>query len=464
MHSKIINVEEINRFLEQAKMASPREVERIIQKGERSEGLTPKEAAILLQCKDRDLIDLMCKAAKQVKESIYGRRLVLFAPLYLSNTCVNNCLYCGFRKENHGMDRKVLTYNEIRLETEVLIGDGHKRVLLVAGEDPYQCSPEYIEKAIQTVYSVKTGGAEIRRVNVNLPPMAVDGFKRLKSAGIGTYQLFQETYHLSTYKEVHPVGPKSDYYYRLLAIDRAEEAGIDDVGIGVLFGLYDYRFEVIALLCHAKHLEERFGVGPHTISVPRIEPAQNAPFSTSPPYPVSDHDFMKLIAVIRLAVPYTGMILSTRENQGFRNTLFHIGISQISSSSKIYPGGYTGDRGADSEKGQFTIGDDRTTIEVIRDISMMGFTPSFCTACYRVGRTGKDFMDRAKTGMIQDLCLPNSILTFKEYILDHGPEDFKAIGEGVIMEQIGSIKDRNIQEATLKKIEEIEQGKRDIYF
>jgi 2-iminoacetate synthase len=292
----------------------------------------------------------------------------------------------------------------------------------------------------------------------------VKGFRRLKSAGIGTYQLFQETYHEPTYRRIHPAGPKSDYITRLFALDRAQEAGIDDIGMGVLFGLYDYRFEVLALLCHVRHLEDEFGLGPHTISVPRIEPASNAPISNHPPCEVSDEKFKKLVAILRLAVPYAGMILSTREDPRFRDELLHLGISQISANSKAYPGGYSIEVNSDDLNGQFLLGDKRTTSEVVNDISRHGFTPSFCTACYRVGRTGREFMDHAKPGKIQRFCLPNSLLTFKEYLLDFGMDDLQKAGETIIREQLTSIKDRSIRLATIKRLKEVEGGRRDVYF
>ncbi len=492
----IIPVEEIEGILERARDASVTEAEAIIQKAERLTGLTPEETGVLLQCEETGVIDSLYKSAKRVKESIYGNRLVLFAPLYLTNTCVNNCLYCGFRRSNRILERRVLTEEEIRSEAEALIRDGHKRVLVVAGEDPEQCSMDYLERAIDIIYTTRVEKGEIRRVNVNVAPLTVEKFKRLKSAGIGTYQLFQETYHPPTYKKVHPAGPKSNYAYRLTALGRAMEAGIDDVGMGVLFGLYDYRFEVLALLYHALYLEREFGVGPHTLSVPRIEPATNAPFSLNPPHALSDHDFMKLIAILRLAIPYTGIILSTRESADLRDRLFHIGVSQISANSRTYPGGYTegnknppslnplpqgegkellppsldgrgkgeGELGFSDKKGQFSVGDRRTTQEIIRNISMNGFSPSFCTACYRVGRTGKEFMDHAKPGEIQRFCLPNSILSFKEYLLDYGGEELRKIGEFLIKKQTTAIEDDHLRKATLKKLQEIEMGKRDLYF
>ncbi|MFQ5585656.1 MAG: [FeFe] hydrogenase H-cluster radical SAM maturase HydG [Thermodesulfobacteriota bacterium] len=458
-----IPVDEIHAILERTEDAPLKDVEAVIGKGRALKGLDPEAAAILLQCTDREVVDEIYHAAQEVKESVYGKRLVLFAPLYLSNVCANSCLYCGFRRENRRMRRRVLTSDEIRQETEALIEEGHKRILLVAGEDPEQSGIDYIERAIGVVYSTKTDGGEIRRVNVNVAPLTVEGLRRLKSAGIGTYQLFQESYHLPTYKKMHPRGAKADYTGRLSALDRAQEAGIDDVGMGVLFGLYDYRFEVLALIYHARHLEDEFGVGPHTISVPRIEPAPGAPLSKSPPHGVSDEDFRRLIAVLRLAVPYTGMILSTREEAGFRDTLLHLGISQISASSKTTPGGYTGgDR--DDECGQFSVGDRRTTAEVIRNVSIHGFTPSFCTACYRVGRTGEEFMDHAKPGHIHRFCVPNSLLTFKEYLLDFGDDELCKVGDSLIRKELSSMGDRGLQRATIKKLRELEEGKRDLFF
>ncbi|MEK6560776.1 MAG: [FeFe] hydrogenase H-cluster radical SAM maturase HydG, partial [Nitrospirota bacterium] len=455
---------EINAILEKTSHAPHTEVESVIEKAKRLNGLTPEETAILLQCNDKEVTELLYSAAEEIKKAIYGNRLVLFAPLYLTSTCVNNCLYCGFRKENKTIERRILSEEEIRSESEAIIRDGHKRVLVVAGEDSKQCGIDYIARAIDIIYSTKADKGEIRRINVNVAPLRVEEYRRLKSAGIGTYQLFQETYHLPTYRQVHPSGPKSNYDYRLSALSRAMEAGIDDVGMGVLFGLYDYKFEVLALLYHARQLEKEYGVGPHTVSVPRIEPATGAPISINPPHAVSDEDFMKLVAILRLAIPYTGIILSTRESSELRNRLFHIGASQISTNSKTYPGGYAAGDEESASKGQFSIGDKRTTCEVIKHISNDGFAPSFCTACYRTGRTGHEFMEFAKPGEIQKFCLPNSILSFKEYLLDYGDEELRRTGDELIRSQTASIEDTKIRNTTIKKLEEIEQGKRDLYF
>ena len=443
-----------------------RDVEALIAKGRACEGLDLDEASLLLRCNDRELIEELFRAAREVKESIYGRRLVLFAPLYISNSCVNDCLYCGFRKENATLQRRILTTDEIRGEAAALLAEGHKRVLLVAAEDPRQVGIEAIEKAIAAVYAAGRGNGDgIRRVNVNVAPLTVEEYRRLKAAGIGTYQLFQETYFPPVYKKMHPRGPKADYDGRLLALGRAQEAGIDDVGMGCLFGLYDYRFEVLALIAHARHLEERFGVGPHTISVPRVEPASHAPLSERPPAGVDDEAFKKVVALLRLAVPYTGLILSTREKAGFRDELLHLGVSQISAHSNTAPGGYTeGARGRGNGEGQFALGDRRTTAEVISDISAKGFTPSFCTACYRVGRTGEAFMEHAKPGHIHRFCQPNALLTFKEYLLDFGDDSLRAVGEGLIREELSAMDDGKVERATRKKLRELERGKRDIYF
>lgn len=456
--------EKLFTLLKKAKSASPKETEEIIKKSLKLKGLLPEETAILLQCKDRETVQKIYRTARAVKEAIYGKRLVLFAPLYITNYCVNNCQYCGFRTDNKKLKRKRLSLKEIEEEIKILLNEGHKRILLVAGEDPQTSGIDFLEKAISTVYSVKQGRGEIRRLNVNVAPMSVKDFKRLKKTGIGTYQLFQETYHFETYKKMHPHGPKADYKGRLYAMHRAEEAGIDDVGIGALFGLYDYKFEVLALLYHSLELEKEFGVGPHTISVPRIEPALNTSITNKPPAAVSDDDFKKLVAILRLAVPYTGMILSTREATKIRNEVFGLGISQISAGSRTTPGGYKSVKQGHPDSEQFSLHDSRSLLEIIKDISKMGYSPSFCTACYRLGRTGQDFMDLAKPGLIHNYCLPNSLLTFKEYLLDYGDEDSQRLGNQVINQCIQEIKNRKARENAQQKIKELEMGKRDLYF
>jgi 2-iminoacetate synthase len=443
-------------------------------------GLALEETATLLNCTAPDIIQKILTAAHQVKQTIYGKRLVIFAPLYVSNYCVNNCLYCGFRKDNTQVVRKTLNQDEIRQEVLILEKEGHKRILLVAGEDPATSSLDYLEQTIQTIYATRSTNrlnkncGEIRRLNVNAAPLSLEEFKRLKKTGIGTYQLFQETYHQETYAKMHPSGPKNDYHRRLEAIDLAMQAGIDDIGIGALFGLYDYKFEVLALLMHAQHLEKTFGVGPHTISVPRLEPAKNAPAAINPPGPVSNDDFKKLVAILRLAVPYTGIILSTRESPKLRNELFNLGISQISAGSRTSPGGYALNKQSleetvpqDSQKApgaQFTLHDNRSLLEVIKDIAKMGYIPSFCTACYRLGRTGEDFMELAKPGLIQQYCLPNALLTFKEYLQDYGDAEANEIGNLAIKKQLEEVPSPDIKRIVTEKLEQVENGKRDLYF
>ena len=458
-----INEDKIELLLSKTKDASARAAGDIIARSLRLKGLSPEEAAVLLNLKDRKTIERMFQAAKKVKELIYGRRLVIFAPLYISNYCVNNCLYCAFRCTNRELSRKRLTIDEIKEEVVILEKQGHKRILLEAGEDPLASRIEHLEKVIPAIYATKCGNGEIRRLNVNVAAMSVPHFKRLKKLKIGTYQLFQETYHPATYAKMHLSGPKSDYDYHLFAMHRAMEAGIDDVGIGALFGLYDHRFEVLAMLYHARQLEKDFGVGPHTISVPRIEPAANTPLTSHAPRPVSDLEFKKLVAILRLAVPYTGMILSTRESAKMRNEVIGLGISQISAGSSTVPGGYKASL-KKKPAGQFTISDNRSLAEVIRDISKMGYSPSFCTACYRLGRVGKDFMDLAKPGLIGKYCLPNSLLTFKEYLADYADDGLKKLGYKVIAQHLKDIRDKSVKERTTARLRQIEGGERDLYF
>ncbi|PIU21884.1 MAG: [FeFe] hydrogenase H-cluster radical SAM maturase HydG [Candidatus Diapherotrites archaeon CG08_land_8_20_14_0_20_34_12] len=439
---------------------------KVIEKAKKLQGLNLRETAILLSLdvkKNKSNAKELFDAAHYVKEQIYGSRIVLFAPLYLGNYCVNNCLYCGFRVENSKLKRKVLDEKELKKEVIELLKQGQKRLLLVVGESKLT-GIDYLENAIKKVYSIKQANGQIRRVNVNAPPLSVKEFKRLKKAGIGTYQLFQETYHYETYKKVHPSGPKADYKNRLFVMDRAQKAGIDDVGLGVLFGLYDYKFEVLALLQHVKHLEKKFNVGPHTISMPRIEHALNAPLTKNPPCQVSDNNFKKLIAVLRLAVPYTGMILSTREKAEFRDKLFELGISQISAGSRTNPGGYAESEQNKKDEQQFELHDSRTLSEIVSNLCNKNYLPSFCTACYRLGRTGDKFMELAKPGNIQNFCLPNALLTFKEYLVDYAKQNERTKGEEKILSEIKNIPDKKIRELTLKKLKRIEKGKRDLYF
>jgi len=439
-------------------------VEEIIIKAKELKGLTPEETAFLLQTEDEELIEEIWKTAKEIKRAIYGNRLVLFAPLYIANHCSNNCLYCGFRRDNKELKRVSLTMEQIANEVRVLEKEGHKRLLMLCGEHPSRSSLDYFIEAIEIAYAIKTDkGGEIRRINVEIAPLSVDDFKRLKAARIGTYVLFQETYHHETYKKMHPNGPKADYLWRLTAMDRAQQGGINDVGIGALFGLYDYKFDVLGLLFHARHLDAEFGVGPHTISIPRLEPALNAPAAIKPPMPVTDHDFKKLVAIIRLAVPYTGMILSTRETAETRQEVFELGISQISAGSRTNPGGYQEESDEGFRAAQFNLGDTRTLDEVIHDITLKDHIPSFCTACYRLGRTGSDFMDLAKPGLIQKYCRTNAIMTFKEYLMDYASPQTRKSGEALIFQLLNARGKVGMKQLLKNRLKRIENGERDLY-
>jgi len=460
----IIDEGKIDSLLAETKDPELSLVAELLAKAKECNGLAPAETAVLLQCEDKNLVEQILQAAKYVKEQIYGKRLVLFAPLYVTNECVNNCLYCGFRKDNTGLVRKTLSLPELAEEVTILENMGHKRILMVFGEHPRHSSIGFIEQAIATAYATKTRNGEIRRINVNLAPLSLEDFRRLKAAKIGTYQAFQETYHKETYKYLHPSGKKADYDWRVTAFDRAQQAGIDDIGAGVLFGLYDYKFEVLALLFHSMHLEKNYGSGPHTISVPRLEPALNAPAANQPPHPVSDEEFKKLVAIIRLAVPYTGMILSTREAPALRDELVGLGISQLSAGSRTYPGGYKDQLAHVEVEEQFQIEDTRPLDQVIYDLCKIGYIPSFCTACYRLGRTGEKFMDYAKTGFIRHFCTPNALLTFKEYLLDYASPETRQTGEKVFAKHLEGIDDKAVRAKTVEKIKQLEQGKRDLYF
>jgi len=386
---------------------------------------------------------------------------VLFAPLYISNRCANECTYCAFRATNTELKRRTLTQDEIAEETRILLRQGHKRVLLVSGEALPPEGFQYILDSIATVYATRLGPGEIRRVNVNLAPQSVERFRQLKEAGIGTFQLFQETYHRPTYAEVHLKGTKRDYDWRTTAFDRAMEAGIDDVGIGVLFGLYDWRFEIMAMMQHIRHLEKKFGVGPHTISFPRIEPAVGSDIASRPPHAVSDSDFLKMVAIMRLAVPYTGMIMSTRETADVRRATLALGISQISAGSRTDPGGYK-DGAGDPNGSQFQLGDHRTVEEVVSDVVSLGYLPSFCTACYRTGRTGQDFMDLAKPGEIKYHCHPNALSTFQEYLSDYASPKARVAGEKLISIELQQM-DGQQTACALPMLNKVRRGERDIF-
>ncbi len=441
----------------------------IIDKALLYKGLRAEEVAVLLEVEDPALLTAMYAAARQVKEAIYGKRIVLFAPLYLSSFCVNNCVYCGYKRSNKEQLRKRLTMDEIRREVEILESLGHKRLAVEAGEDPKNCPIEYVTDAIRAIYSIKDGNGSIRRANVNIAATTVEDYRKLKDVGIGTYILFQETYNREMYARLHPSGPKHDYNWHTTAMDRAMQAGIDDVGIGVLYGLYDWKYETVAMFLHAEHLEKTFGVGPHTISVPRMRPAGAVNLDTFP-YLVPDEAFKKIIAVIRLAVPYTGMILSTREDPDFRDELIDCGISQISAGSCTGVGGYQKvheehEPTSNANNGQqFEPSDQRSPNEIIRMLCQRGYVPSYCTACYRQGRTGDRFMSLAKDGTIQNVCLPNALLTFKEYLIDYADPETQAVGEERIREALATIPKEGVRDLTVERLHDIECGRRDLFF
>ena len=461
MKSTFINEEEIVRILEQNKKPDPAKVNYVLNKAKEMKGLDLDDVAVLSNISDPLQLFELFEEANHIKEKIYGKRLVIFAPLYISNLCANECTYCAFRAKNKSLVRRALTQNEIKQETEILIKQGHKRVLLVAGESYPKQGFQYVLDSIASVYESKVGNGEIRRVNVNIAPLDIPEFKMLNDAKIGTFQLFQETYHHETYHKVHLGGKKSDYNYRVTALHRAMEAGINDVGIGVLFGLYNFRFELLALMQHIRELETVFGVGPHTISVPRLEPATGSDIASHPPFAVSDLDFRKIVAILRLAVPYTGIIMSTRETAQMRRDTFALGVSQISAGSRTNPGGYT-DSLHEDDGSQFCLGDHRPLDEVIRDVAEMGYIPSFCTGCYRLGRTGQDFMDRAKPGDIKNHCNPNAVSTFMEYLMDYASYETRLIGEDLIDDVINSM-EGTARERALILLEKVKKGKHDVY-
>ena len=456
-----INEQKVWNILEANQNAGFGRVKEVLDKAKEMKGLNLDDVAVLTSISDPEMLAALFNTANEVKETIYGKRLVLFAPLYISNLCANECLYCAFRVTNKDIVRNSLSQEHIVRETEVLIKQGHKRVLMVAGESYPNRGFQYILDSIKTIYSVKSEHGEIRRVNVNIAPLSTDEFKLLKDAGIGTYQIFQETYHRETYSKVHLGGKKRDYNWRAWSLHRAMEAGIDDVGIGVLFGLFDYRFEILAMMQHIAELEEKFGVGPHTISVPRLEPATNSDIASHPPFPVSDIDFRKIVAIIRLAVPYTGIIMSTRETAKMRRETFALGVSQISAGSRTNPGGYE-EETEDDPSGQFSLGDHRSLDEVIRDVASMGYIPSFCTACYRLGRTGQDFMDLAKPGDIKLHCRPNALSSFKEYLQNFASPATAEIGNKLISETITGMSGI-ARQRTEKLVQRVEAGRDDVY-
>lgn len=435
----------------------------LIEKARLCKGLSHREAAVLLECDIDELNQEMFKLAKEIKQKIYGNRIVMFAPLYLSNYCVNGCVYCPYHAKNKHICRKKLTQEQVREETIALQDMGHKRLALEAGEDPVNNPIEYILECIDTIYSIKHKNGAIRRVNVNIAATTVENYKRLKDAGIGTYILFQETYHKENYEQLHPTGPKHNYAYHTEAMDRAMQGGIDDVGLGVLYGLNLYRYDFVGLLMHAEHLEAVFGVGPHTISVPRICPADDidvGDFSNA----ISDDIFKKIVAVIRIAVPYTGMIVSTRESEASRKAALELGVSQISGASSTSVGGYVEKEPEEENTAQFDRSDTRTLDEVVNWLLELGYIPSFCTACYREGRTGDRFMSLAKTGAIANCCQPNALMTLKEYLVDYASDETRKNGERVIAEELEKIPAEKVRNIAREYISEIEGGKRDFRF
>lgn len=437
-------------------------IDEILNKARERKGLSHREASVLLACDIPEKVQELYALAEQIKKDFYGNRIVIFAPLYLSNYCVNGCLYCPYHQKNKHIPRKKLTQEEVEKEVIALQDMGHKRLAIETGEDPVNCPIEYVLDCIHTIYSIKHKNGAIRRVNVNIAATTVENYRKLKEAGIGTYVLFQETYHKESYEHLHPTGPKSNYCYHTEAMDRAMEGGIDDVGLGVLFGLELYRYEFAGLLMHAEHLEAVHGVGPHTISVPRVKHADDIDpdeFDNG----IDDDTFLKICACIRVAVPYTGMIMSTRENQSVRERALHLGISQVSGGSRTSVGGYTEEeRPHDTE--QFDVSDNRTLDEVVKWLMELGYIPSFCTACYREGRTGDRFMSLCKAGQIQNCCHPNALMTLKEYLMDYAAPETKAIGEQLIQAELGNIPKDKVREICKDHLEKIEQGIRDFRF
>ena len=458
---EFINHEEILATLNYAEENKHNEVliTELIEKAKLRKGLSHREASVLLACDIEEKNQEIYALAEQIKKDFYGNRIVMFAPLYLSNYCINGCTYCPYHMKNKHIARKKLTQEEIRKEVIALQDMGHKRLAIEAGEDPENNPIEYILECINTIYSIKHKNGAIRRVNVNIAATTVENYRKLKEAGIGTYILFQETYHKESYLELHPTGPKHDYDYHTEAMDRAMEGGIDDVGIGVLFGLDKYRYEFAGLLMHAEHLEAVWGVGPHTISVPRLRHADDIDadaFDNG----IDDDIFAKLVACIRIAVPYTGMIISTRESQKCRERVLHLGVSQISGGSKTSVGGYAEPEPEEDKSEQFDVSDTRTLDEIVKWLMELGYFPSFCTACYREGRTGDRFMSLCKSGQIQNCCQPNALMTLKEYLMDYASPETKKIGEKLISEEINHIPNEKVRKIVIDNLKAIEEDNR----
>ncbi len=457
-----IDAKELWEYLERPKPSSA-QVRKIIGKSLDKQRLSLAETADLLNADDPELIEAIKAGARTLKERIYGNRIVLFAPLYIGNKCVNNCTYCGFRTSNKDQQRTTLSDAQITREVEALEDNGQKRLILVYGEHP-EYDADFIAHTVKTVYKVKKGNGEIRRVNINAAPLDVEGFRKVKHAGIGTYQVFQETYHPESYARYHPSGPKHDFNWRLTSLDRAMEGGIDDLGIGALFGLYDWRYEVLALIRHTNHFEAVYNIGPHTISFPRIKSA--AGVDVSDEYLVDDADFLRLIAILRLAVPYTGMILTAREPVAVRKEAMRYGVSQIDGGTKLELGSYSRSKNAlqNLNREQFEINDPRSLNEIIDELLEDGYLPSFCTGCYRVGRTGEHFMEFSVPGFIKRYCTPNAMLTLSEYLLDYAPEDTAQKGWKVIENNLAGIEDKKVGKEVRRRLERIRNGERDLFF
>ncbi len=438
-------------------------IKEILAKSLSKEPLSPEECASLIASKDVELVEEIKETARKLKREVYGNRIVIFAPLYIGNHCINDCEYCAFRRSLSATVRKTLTSDELVAEVKTLEKVGHKRLVLVFGEHP-DYSPEFIAETVRKVYSIKTGHGEIRRVNINAAPMSIEGFKTVKGSGIGTYQIFQETYHHETYRKMHPQNTcKGDYLYRLDGLSRAFEAGCDDMGVGALFGLYDWRFEALSIIKHSLYLQERYGVGPHTISFPRIRPAHGVNLDSR--YFVRDKDFLKLIAILRLSVPYTGLILTARESAEIRNEALGFGVSQIDAGSCIELGGYSkGKEIKDGNKEQFSLSDTRSLDQIIKGLIKTGYIPSFCTSCYRLGRTGKHFMEYAIPGFIGNFCTPNALLTLKEYLLDYASQETRKAGFALIDEELKKIVDTSRNKIVSDKLRLIDENKRDQLF
>jgi len=456
-----IDHEYIERILEEAKNASRKDILNVLERAKKREGLSYEDIAILLQAEEKEDLDEIFKLAGEIKESIYGKRIVIFAPLYVSDYCVNNCAYCGY-KRNNKFPRRKLTMEEVAEEVRILERMGHKRLALELGEDPENAPIEYVLECLDTIYKTQSDNGEIRRVNVNIAATTEEEYRMLKEAKIGTYILFQETYHKPTYEKMHPHSIKGDYNYHLTAFDRAMKAGIDDVGGGVLFGLADPKFEVLGLMMHNKHLEDRFGVGFHTISMPRLKKAEGMTLKQFP-YLVDDEMFKKLVAIIRIAVPFTGIIMSTRETAEMRRELLKYGVSQISAGSSTGVGGYKEREEHGADIAQFELSDERTPKEVIKSVLDDGYIPSYCTACYRRGRTGEKFMKLAKSGEIQNMCEPNAMTTLLEFAIDYGDKEILEKAEKVINTEMEKIKREDIKKALKQNLEKLKSGERDLY-